>query len=65
MSVRFIPDEWTTGQDGREPAQHHDLMMALQSIEFLLIFKSENQFTLFKIQLLNKAHLRFTFLDHS
>lgn len=37
MSIRFIPDEWTKGQDGREPAQRQDLMMVLQSIEFFLI----------------------------
>ncbi len=37
VSVRFVPEEWTKGADGREPARREDLMMALQSIEFLLI----------------------------
>lgn len=37
VSIRFIPEEWTKGPDGREPARREDLMMVLQSIEFFLI----------------------------
>lgn len=46
ISIRFIPEEWTKGHDGREPAKREDLMMVLQSIEYFLIrYLNDNSFT--------------------
>lgn len=37
VTIRFLPEQWTKGPDGRESARREDLMMVLQSIEYFLI----------------------------
>ncbi|KAI9555097.1 hypothetical protein GHT06_017612 [Daphnia sinensis] len=37
VTVRFLPEDWTKGSDGRDSARREDLMMVLQSIEYFLI----------------------------